>query len=91
MPSSPALTALVQNTALLMALVLFFDLVTSQRRLEWKWPCQILAGLVVGFFGVGLIASAYVLEPGVVFDTRSVLLSMSGLFLGWIPLSLIHI
>jgi PAS domain S-box-containing protein len=85
MPSSPALTALVQNTALLMALVLFFDLVTSQRRLVWKWPCQLLAGLVVGFFGVGLIASAYVLEPGVVFDTRSVLLSMSGLFLGWIP------
>ena len=85
MPSSPALTALLQNTALLMALVLFFDLVTSQRRLVWKWPAQVLAGLVVGFFGVGLIASAYVLEPGVVFDTRSVLLSMSGLFLGWIP------
>jgi PAS domain S-box-containing protein len=81
----PALTALLQNTALLMALVLFFDLVTSQRRLEWKWPAQVIAGLVVGFFGVGLIASAYVLEPGVVFDTRSVLLSMSGLFLGWIP------
>lgn len=83
--SSPFLTALLENTALLLALVLFFDLVTSQRRLEWKWPAQILAGVVVGFFGVGLIATAFVLEPGVVFDTRSVLLSMSGLFLGWIP------
>lgn len=79
------LTALLYNTALLMVLVLFFDLITSHRRLEWRWPAQLLGGAVVGFLGVGLIAAAYVVEPGVVFDTRSVLLCVSGLFLGPIP------
>ncbi len=85
MSDSSVLTALLTNTALLMVLVLFFDLITTHRRVEWHWPAQLVAGVVVGFLGVGLIAAAYVVEPGVVFDTRSVLLSMSGLFLGPIP------
>lgn len=83
--TAPALTALLQNAAALLAIVVVFDLLTSRQRVEGKPWRQILAGLVIGGLGIALIMAAYPLEPGVVFDTRSVLLAVSGLFLGTIP------
>ncbi len=79
------LSALLYNAALLLALVWFFDLVTSRQRQEGRWKTQVMAGLMVGALGVGVVATAYVVEPGIIFDTRSVLLSISGLFLGLVP------
>ncbi|MBI5692850.1 MAG: PAS domain S-box protein [Verrucomicrobia bacterium] len=80
-----ALLSLFQNAALLLALVVLFDIATSRQRLPRKRLRQALVGIAVGLLGVGLILSAYRLRPGIIFDTRSVLLAVCGLFLGPVP------
>lgn len=77
--------ALVQNAALLLAFVVAFDLVAGRHRLTSTPWRGILLGIVLGLLGIGLILSAFRLEAGIVFDTRSVLLGISGLFFGALP------
>lgn len=76
---------LVENTALLLAMMLVFDLLTSQKSVDDGLWRKILAGVILGFLCIGLMSASFVLEIGLIFDTRSVLLSLSGLFLGFIP------
>lgn len=79
------LVSLIQNAALLLAMVVVFDLVTSRQRFHGKWLYQILAGLIGGGLCLCLMLASFPLDGGVFFDTRSVLLSVSGLFLGTVP------
>ncbi|MGC9396891.1 MAG: LytS/YhcK type 5TM receptor domain-containing protein [Anaerolineae bacterium] len=78
---------LVQNAALLLSLVLVFDVFVLRWRAEQGTSLrrQLLAGLILGTIGVAVMLTPWVLIPGVVFDTRSVLLSISGLFFGPFP------
>ena len=85
MISQAALTALLQNAATLVAMVDVFDLVSRRQRIEGRRPRELAAGVLLGCLGISLIMAAYRLESGVVFDTRSVLLTVSGLFLGLVP------
>jgi len=84
MPDSPFI-ALVHNAALLLALVLVYDLVVSRYPLAKKPGRQLLIGIVLGSMGVGIMLAPFQLLPGIVFDTRSVLLAVSGLFFGFMP------
>ena len=45
----------------------------------------ILLGLVVGLLGIFLMMNSVVPVSGIIFDTRSILVSVSGLFFGLIP------
>ncbi len=81
----PAFIALLQNAALLMALVVVFDLAAGRQRTDGRTPWQIAVGLVLGGLCMALIATSFRLESGIVFDTRSVLLGVSGLFFGAVP------
>jgi PAS domain S-box-containing protein len=81
----PAFLSLLHNASLLLALILVFDHTTSRVRLENQWWRQVLIGALIGGLGVALILSCFRLNSSVVFDTRSVLLSISGLFLGAVP------
>ena len=81
----PALIALLQNAALLLALVVVFDLAAGRLPMRGRPLRQIAVGAVLGGLCVALIATAFRLESGIVFDTRSVLLSVSGLFFGALP------
>ena len=83
--NNPAFIALLQNAALLLALVVVFDLVVGRQRTDGRTPWQIAVGLVLGGLCMALIATSFRLESGIVFDTRSVLLSVSGLFFGAVP------
>ncbi|GAB1347836.1 hypothetical protein MASR1M107_00470 [Ignavibacteriales bacterium] len=76
---------LVQNTALLVALGLIYDLIRGMSFIPNKYVKQVLMGLVTGSIGIALMGTPWVLSEGVIFDTRSVLLSVSGLFFGTIP------
>jgi hypothetical protein len=63
------LATLIQNTALLLTMMIMFDLVASRK------PVQ----------NQDLMLASFRLETILIFDTRPILLSVSGLFLGAIP------
>lgn len=75
----------VQNAAFLLALALIFDL-------RERWPSsgsrtrnELLLGLLVGFCGMATMLYPVRVEPGLVLDSRGILLATSGLFFGAIP------
>ncbi len=75
---------LVHNAALLVTLVYLYSVLVAPRRPTSPWQ-QLQVGVLVGSIGVAIMLTRWELEPGVAFDTRSVLLGISGLFLGTIP------
>ena len=81
--SDPSFLGLVQDFALLLALLLIFDvLVVSDHLTPVR---QAAVGFLLGAMGIAIMMTPWVLIPGVVFDARTVLLSISGLFFGAIP------
>ena len=44
-----------------------------------------LTGVLVGLMGIALMANPWTLRPGIIFDARSILLGVAGLFFGFIP------
>ena len=80
-----AFLGLIQNTALLLAMALLFDLVLSRRKNKFFGLWQVPLGLILGGIGITLMLTPWILIPGIIFDTRSILLGISGLFFGSIP------
>jgi len=78
---------LINNAALLLALWALYGLVSLRSSLKSIWE-KILSGFAIGGLGVAVMFSTLPFSPGVVFDTRSILLSISGLFFGLIPASI---
>jgi PAS domain S-box-containing protein/putative nucleotidyltransferase with HDIG domain len=76
--------SLIFNAALLLVLVFLYDLIARYLR-ERSLLFKILTGLVLGFISIAVMLAAWRLSSGVIFDTRSVLLSMGTLFYGTIP------
>jgi PAS domain S-box-containing protein len=83
--NSTSFMGLIHNAALLLALVILFDLVIGKKRIENTRLWQAFLGLLLGLTGIALMMSPWVLLPGIIFDTRSVLLGISGLFFGAVP------
>ena len=77
--------ALVHNAALLLALALVYDLATTRWRADASRLRQVPVGLAVAGLGVAVMLSSWTLEPGIVFDTRSILLGVAGLYFGTVP------
>lgn len=76
---------LIQNTAILLAFSMIYDYSLLPKEKIKNYQGKILAGLVIGSIGIILMLTPWKQIPGLVFDTRSVLLSLSGLFFGFIP------
>ena len=77
---------LINNTALLLALGLLYDtLLFGKNYGEGLSVSQFLVGVFIGLIGIAVMMTRWELQPGVVFDTRSVLLSVTGLFFGAVP------
>jgi PAS domain S-box-containing protein len=83
--SETSFLALVQNASLLLAVALLFDLFPSRRLTGINRVWQVPLGFALGGIGITLMLTPWVYSPGVIFDTRSVLLAVSGLFFGTIP------
>lgn len=77
--------ALLINAALLLGLAQIVDLALTGDRADRLSRPALAAGLLVGGVGILLIKISATLLPDVFFDTRSVLLAISGLFLGPLP------
>jgi LytS/YehU family sensor histidine kinase len=76
---------LLQNTAILLAFSLVYDYLWIKSEGTRNILNKILTGLVIGVIGIILMLTPWILIPGIVFDTRSVMLSVSGLFFGATP------
>jgi PAS domain S-box-containing protein len=76
---------LVYNTAILLAFSMLYDYSWLPKQKTKSLPGKFLAGLIIGSVGIILMLTPWRQVPGLVFDTRSVLLSLSGLFFGFIP------
>ncbi|MGB4292908.1 MAG: LytS/YhcK type 5TM receptor domain-containing protein [Bacteroidales bacterium] len=74
----------MQNTAILLALSVVYEFWWNEESYR-KLSNKVLTGFVIGITGIVLMLTPWKLVPGTIFDTRSVLLSVSGLFFGFIP------
>ncbi len=81
----PGLLALIHNAALLLAMVFIYDQISSQQGQEQKLTQAFTTGLALGCIGIIIMLTPWEFQPGIIFDTRSVLLGISGLFFGTIP------
>jgi len=74
--------ALAQNVSLLLAAAVLFDVSALRWRLRSHTPAHFAVGFLLGLIGVVSMSTPWTLMPGVIFDARSVLLGISGLFFG---------
>jgi PAS domain S-box-containing protein len=73
---------LVNNVALLLAICLVYDAVILSRDPARPAMKEIVSGAILGVIGVAVMMNPLQWQAGIIFDTRSVLLSVSGLFFG---------
>ncbi len=83
--ASLPLPTLVQNAALLLAVAVVFDLVSSRISIVRPRAEEALTGLLLGVIGISIMLSPWQFASGIFFDTRTVLLAVSGLFFGAFP------
>ncbi|MDO9593859.1 MAG: histidine kinase dimerization/phospho-acceptor domain-containing protein, partial [Lutibacter sp.] len=79
------LIGLLQNAALLIALSMLYQNFWIKHKGPKSISEKIIAGLVLSSIGIILMSTPWMMVPGITFDMRSVLLSVSGLFFGPIP------
>ena len=74
----------VNNLALLMALSIVYEIsyVLPKKCLRWR---PLINGLIIGLIGVGIMSIPFTLTTGIVFDTRSILISVTALIFGAVP------
>jgi diguanylate cyclase (GGDEF)-like protein/PAS domain S-box-containing protein len=75
---------LTLNVALLLSISIVYNAFLLKLRGKNRFY-EILLGLITGFIGILLMINSVRLDTGVIFDTRSILVSVSGLFFGFIP------
>ena len=75
---------LLNNAVLLLALGVGYETL-GIGRIRGRSRRQFLSGLLIGMVGVAVMLSPWQLAPGIIFDTRWVVLSLSGLFFGLVP------
>ncbi len=82
--SQETFTALVNNAALLVALVLLYETLPLPKKASSPLQ-QLWAGCIIGGIAMAAMLNPWRFAAGVIFDTRSVLLSLSGLYFGLLP------
>lgn len=75
---------LVLNTTLLLSICILFNIFYQKLNAQ-RIRYRILGGVVLGLAGVAIVSIAFHLPNGAIFDTRSILLCVSGLFYGAVP------
>ncbi len=77
--------ALMYNASLLIVLAMVYELGYSLPR-DLKRFEKIGSGLLIGLLGIAIMYLPFRLAPGIHIDTRSILLGISGLFMGPLPM-----
>ncbi len=73
--------SIIYNTALLLALSLSYAII-EPRSIKMTNKASLLMGFILGLLGIAIMINPHVLAPGIVFDARSVLISVTAMFMG---------
>jgi len=76
---------IVQNIAFLLTFSMLYDYFWARNENMKSIFYQIGAGIFMGGVGIVLILTPWTYKTGIIFDTRSIVLAISGLFFGLIP------
>ena len=76
---------LIHNTVILLVISMIYDYSWLPREKSKSLPGKLLTGFIIGSIGIILMLTPWKQVQGLVFDSRSVLLSLAGLFFGLIP------
>ena len=76
---------LIQNIALLLAFSMLYDYFWMRHENMKNIFYKVGAGIILGLVGIILTSTPWTFKEGVFFDARSIVLSISGLFFGFIP------
>ena len=79
------LAGLFNNSALLLAMCLVYDTLVLKRETGQSLSSRAVSGSILGAIGVAVMVNPWHWHPGIIFDTRSILLCVSGLFFGVVP------
>ncbi|HPS71571.1 MAG TPA: LytS/YhcK type 5TM receptor domain-containing protein, partial [Bacteroidales bacterium] len=77
--------ALLQNTSILLAFAMLYENIWIKDEKNKSLINKIIIGFVLSGIGIVIMYTTWYWVPGIVFDTRSVMISISGLFFGLIP------
>lgn len=80
-----ALASLIFNAALLLALVEILDLMEARRPADWLARRPWFRGIILGAIGIGIMMAPIAVLHGILFDVRTVLLTVAALFFGALP------
>ncbi|QVK21020.1 diguanylate cyclase [Mycoplasmatota bacterium] len=75
---------IINNIALLFTILLVYSIIPLDR-LKNKYLYKFFIGIGAGAVGLAVMSTPVIFGPGIVFDSRSILITMSGVFLGFIP------
>lgn len=78
--NSQILTSLINNAALLLAMCIVYDALTTREDKVKTGMRQILSGTILGAICIAVMLNPLHWQQGIIFDTRSVLLCITGLF-----------
>ena len=76
--------AMINNATLLLALSIIYE-IRYIFNIRNKQLSQVLSGILIGLIGIAIMSLSYTLMPGLIFDTRSVLIGVAALMFGFIP------
>lgn len=78
------MSGLVYNASLLLCISIIHNSLFLKYEKENKLK-SIIAGAIIGIVGILLMRTPVQISPGVIFDTRSILVSVIAMFFGFIP------
>lgn len=78
---------LVNNSSWLLCLFIVYDL-SFYLKIKNKQISQLIHGILIGLICIAVMALPYPLTNGIVFDTRSILISITALMFGFVPASI---
>lgn len=76
--------SIIENVAILVAIAVLYDFIWLKYNKKREVLIQVILGLLLTGIGIILMKNPWTFVEGIVFDTRSVMLTISGLFFGGI-------
>ena len=79
---NPIYIGVIENVAILISIAILYDFIWLRLNKQRIVLPQIVLGFIIGLIAIILMKSPWILVEGIIFDTRSVLLAITGLFFG---------